>query len=116
MIDYNVNGGNDGTQVETVYVALTLHNANGDAVNIYATSLKNGEIVQFKRTFTDGTEPEINIGFDVIANSIFYVDYGNYPLERIIQTPTGVEAEIYNQQIFIVRNALEGSYEILGQI
>ena len=115
MIDYNISG-EKGENIETVYIALTLHNANGDAVNIYATSLKNGEIVQFKRTFTDGTEPEINIGFDVIANSIFYVDYGNYPLERIIQTPTGVEAEIYNQQIFIVRNALEGSYEILGQI
>lgn len=115
MIDYNVSG-EKGTSIETVYIALTLHNANGDAVNIYATSLENGEIVQFKRTFTDGTEPEINIGFDVIANSIFYVDYGNYPLERIIQTPEGVEAEIYNQQIFIVRNALEGNYEILGQI
>lgn len=115
MIDYNVSG-EKGENIETVYIALTLHNANGDAVNIYATSLENGKIVQFKRTYTDGTEPEINIGFDVIANSIFYVDYGNYPLERIIQTPEGVEAEIYNQQIFIVRNALEGNYEILGQI
>lgn len=115
MIDYNVSGEQRGN-IETVYIALTLHNACGDAVNIYATSVENGEIIQFKRTFTDGTEPEINIGFDVIANSIFYVDYGNYPLERIIQTPEGTEAEIYNQQIFIVRNALEGSYEILGQI
>ena len=81
MIDYNVSG-EKGTSIETVYIALTLHNANGDAVNIYATSLENGEIVQFKRTFTDGTEPEINIGFDVIANSIFYVDYGNYHLKE----------------------------------